>query len=130
MIPPTLRIARPTNSVAIMKTFYTAGLGLEVLGSFENHAGFDGIMLGNPEYSWHLEFTYQHGVKVERAPTKDHLLVFYFPAKEEWDAAVERLEKVGGVQVKSENPYWDLPLAATFEDPEGWRIVLCNSKWR
>ena len=77
--PPTLRIARPCNDLASLTAFYTRGLGLQVLGSFENHARFDGIMLGHPSYQWHLEFTYQQGVTVAQAPTKEHLLVFYEP---------------------------------------------------
>jgi len=112
-----------------MKTFYVDGLGMNVLGSFENHAGFDGIMLGLPSYTWHLEFTYQHGVKIERALSKEHLLVFYFGDSSEWNEAVEKLKKCGAIEVKPENPYWDSPKAATFEDPEGWRVILCNGKW-
>jgi catechol 2,3-dioxygenase-like lactoylglutathione lyase family enzyme len=129
MLPATLRIARPLNDLAAMKTFYVDGLGMNVLGSFENHAGFDGIMLGLPSYTWHLEFTYQHGVKVERALSKEHLLVFYFGDSSEWNEAVEKLKKCGAIEVKPENPYWDSLKAATFEDPEGWRVILCNGKW-
>lgn len=104
----TLRIARPTNNLSALVGFYTTALGLTVLSTFENHAGFDGVMLGYPDCSWHLEFTYQHGVTVERAPTKEHLLVFYVKEKEEWEKAVKRVEDAGGVKVKSENPYWDV----------------------
>jgi len=28
----------------------------------------------------------------------------------------------------SENPYWDVN-GVTFEDPDGWRIVLQNAGW-
>ena len=85
-------------------------------------------MLGHPDYQWHLEFTHQHGVTVDRAPSKEHLLVFYEPNKEEWEKLVERVEKAGGVKVKSENPYWEVN-GATFEDPDGYRIVLQNTSW-
>ncbi|KAH8784412.1 lactoylglutathione lyase [Hyaloscypha finlandica] len=124
----TLRIARPTNNLSALVSFYTKTLGLTLLSKFENHAGFDGVMLGHPDCSWHLEFTYQHGVTVERAPSKEHLLVFYVKEREGWEKAVKRVEDAGGVKVKSENPYWDV-CGATFEDPDGYRIVLQNAGW-
>ncbi|KAN0114618.1 Glyoxalase/bleomycin resistance protein/dioxygenase [Hyaloscypha variabilis] len=125
----TLRIARPTNDLPALVKFYTTALGLTVIASFENHAGYDGAMLGHPECSWHLEFTYQHGETVPRAPTKEHLLVFYIKEKDDWDKAVKRVEDAGGVKVKSENPWWDAS-GVTFEDPDGYRVVLQNSGWR
>ena len=124
----TVRIARPTNDLSALVRFYTTALGLTVLSSFNDHAGFDGIMLGHPDYSWHLEYTYQHGVTVDRAPSKEHLLVFYLKEKTEWEKAVKRVEDAGGVKVKSENPYWDVG-GATFEDPDGYRVVLQNAGW-
>ena len=128
MPSPTLRIARPTNDLSALTTFYTQGLGLQIIGSFSDHAGFDGVMFGHPEYSWHLEFTHQHGVRVERAPTAEHLRVLYEPARKTWEDKVQRLKDVGGVQVKSENPYWDVN-GMTFEDPDGYRVVLQNASW-
>jgi catechol 2,3-dioxygenase-like lactoylglutathione lyase family enzyme len=128
MPSPTLRIARPTTSLPPLIIFYTTALGLTILSSFTNHSGFDGVMLGNPSYSWHLEFTHQHGVTVDRAPSKEHLLVFYVKEKEEWEKAVKKVEDAGGVRVKSENPYWDVN-GATFEDPDGYRIVVQNAGW-
>lgn len=41
-----LRIARPVTNLAESVAMYTQGLGLDVLGSFEDHDGFDGSMLG------------------------------------------------------------------------------------
>ena len=43
-----LRIARPTDKLDTVLAFYRDGLGLPVLGSFEGHAGFDGVFLGLP----------------------------------------------------------------------------------
>jgi hypothetical protein len=85
-------------------------------------------MVGHPDYSWDLEFTHQHGVTVARAPSKEHLLVFYEQKKEEWDMLVQRMEGAGEVRVESENPYWDKS-EPTFEDPEGWRVMLQNAGW-
>jgi catechol 2,3-dioxygenase-like lactoylglutathione lyase family enzyme len=128
-VPPTLRIARPTNDLEALTTFYVNGLGLQELGSFKDHNSFDGVMLGHPDYQWHLEFTRQHGVVVESAPpSKEHLLVFYEEKRGEWEGLVERVEKAGGVRVESENPWWEVN-GVTFEDPDGWRVVLYNGSW-
>jgi nicotinamidase-related amidase/catechol 2,3-dioxygenase-like lactoylglutathione lyase family enzyme len=127
-VPPTLRIARPTNNLEVLTKFYTEGLGLQELGSFKDHNSFDGVMLGHLDYQWHLEFTHQHGVTVKRAPSKEHLLVFYEPKREKWEGMVERVGKMGGVRVESENPWWEVN-GATFEDPDGYRIVLYNGSW-
>jgi len=123
-----VRIARPTDQLAAVVAFYRDGLGLEVLGSFENHDGFDGVMLGLPGLGWHLEFTSKKGHRVGRAPSEDNLLVFYLPDVERWRAAVARMEGAGFVAVTSFNPYWD-KRGRTFEDPDGYRVVLQNGEW-
>ncbi|STT16680.1 prolyl endopeptidase [Klebsiella pneumoniae] len=53
-----MRIARPVSELDTTASMYCAGLGLEQLGSFTDHEGFSGIMLGAPEAGWHLEFTH------------------------------------------------------------------------
>ena len=57
--------------------FYRDGLGFEVIGSFEDHDGFDGVMLGHPDLDYHLEFTHKRGETVGRAPTEENLLVCF-----------------------------------------------------
>lgn len=123
-----LRIARATNDLERLVSIYRDGLGLGVLGSFEGHDGFDGVMLGRPDSGYHLEFTRQHGHLVEGSPTKENLLVFYVPDRELWDRACKRAEAAGFLRVESHNPYWD-KLGQTFEDPDGYRIVLQRSTW-
>ncbi|WP_425259177.1 VOC family protein [Rubrivivax sp. RP6-9] len=125
---PVLRIARPTDSIDALMPFYRDGLGLEVLGHFEDHAGFDGVMLGEPGGPYHFEFTHQRGHAVGRAPSQDHLIVFYLPELSEWEAAVARLRRLGHEPVASYNPYWDT-LGATFEDADGYRLVLQRARW-
>src|SRR5688500_2624495 len=95
-----LRVARPTNDLAALVDFYRDGLGLSVLYEFENHAGFDGVMLGPRGAGYHLEFTRKAGHQAARAPTGDNLLVFYLPDAGEWEAAVTRLEAAGYKAVK------------------------------
>ena len=123
-----LRVARPTNDIARAAGFYIDGLGFEVLAQFADHEGFDGIVLGHLEYPWHIELTHQHGVTVPGAPTKEHLLVIYLPLHAEWKRAVDKLRASGVEPVPAENPYWD-QRGLTFEDPDGYRVVLQNATW-
>ena len=124
----TLRVARPTDHVDAVVRFYSEGLGLTTLGSFEDHEGFDGVMLGVPGAAYHLEFTHKRGHDTGRAPTKENLLVFYLPDEQQWHAAVERMIAAGYEPVSSFNPYWDRA-GQTFEDPDGYRVVLQNAAW-
>ncbi len=123
-----LRIARPTDNLPALIPFYRDGLGFEVIGAFEDHAGFDGVMLGHPALAYHLEFTQKRGHTVGRAPTGENLLVFYLPDQQAWQAAVDRMLAHGYPPVASVNPYWDVR-GKTFEDPDGYRIVLQQAAW-
>ncbi|PSR55113.1 hypothetical protein AHMF7605_17180 [Adhaeribacter arboris] len=123
-----VRIARPTDQLAKLIQFYTEGLGLEKLSSFANHAGYDGVMLGLPGREYHLEFTQHVAGSPCPAPTKDNLLVFYIPDQVVLNAAVSRLQNLGYFPVPPENPYWQ-DKGLTFEDPDGWRVVLFAGTW-
>ena len=107
---------------------YAQGLGLPVLAEFVDHDGFDGVILGGAEDRFHLEFTTRHGHEVGRAPTKDHLLVFYIPDRAEWEASCARMMNAGFRDVASCNPYWDVQ-GRTFEDVDGYRVVMQNAAW-
>lgn len=124
-----LRVARPTDNLDEVAQFYTKGLGLEVLYTFKDHQGFDGVMLGFPGASYHLELIHRRGHWVGRAPTQDNLLVFYLPNREEWQHAVDRMRDAGYPPVQSYNPSWDKN-GLTFEDPDGYRAVLQNDAWK
>jgi catechol 2,3-dioxygenase-like lactoylglutathione lyase family enzyme len=123
-----LRVARPTDQLAAVVAFYRDGLGFEVLFEFHDHDGFDGVMLGGRGAAYHLELTHKAGHRVGRAPTQDNLLVFYLPDRAAWEAAVARLEAAGHRAVAAFNPYWD-QRGKTFEDPDGYRVVLENAAW-
>jgi catechol 2,3-dioxygenase-like lactoylglutathione lyase family enzyme len=125
---PTLRVARPTDNIDLLLPFYCTGLGLEVLYRFEDHDGFDGVMLGARGAPYHFEFTRARGRKAGRAPTEDNLLVFYLRDAEGWIASVERMRAAGFEPVRSFNPYWN-SMGTTFEDPDGYRIVLHRGDW-
>ncbi|MEG3922636.1 VOC family protein [Microcoleus sp. T3_A4] len=123
-----LRVARPTDCLDRVVHFYTEGLGLQILDRFENHEGFDGVMVGMAGESHHFEFIHQRGHIVGGAPTQDNLIVFYLPNQQEWQQAVERMKASGFEPVNSYNPYWDKD-GVTFEDPDGYRVVLQNAEW-
>jgi catechol 2,3-dioxygenase-like lactoylglutathione lyase family enzyme len=125
---PILRIARPTDDLEALLSFYRDGLGLSLLLRFEDHDGFDGMMLGQEGAPYHFEFTRAKGHVAGRAPTQDNLLVFYLPDAGEWKAAVQRMQDAGFASVASFNPYWDRE-GMTFEDPDGCRIVLQRAAW-
>lgn len=118
-----LRVARPTNNLDALEQFYQDALGMSVLYRFEDHDGFDGLMMGSRDAPYHFEFTVAHGHEAPTAPTKDHLLVFYLTETGDFDRLVSRLREHGHEPVASFNPYWD-QYGMTFEDPDGYRIVL------
>lgn len=130
MTPRTvLRVARPTDRLSDVVRFYTEGLGLTRLDAFSDHDGFDGVMLGTPGELYHLEFTHHRGHDAGRAPTRDHLLVFYMPDAAQWRSAVNRMRSAGYPPVDPINPYW-AHNGVTFEDPDGYRVVLQHDAWR
>ena len=123
-----LRVARPTNNLEETVRFYTEGVGLTRLGAFEDHDGFDGVILGLPGTPYHLEFTRRRGHEAGRAPSEDNLLVFYLPEQDRWIEAVNRMIAAGYDPVPSLNPYWDRA-GCTFQDPDGYRVVFQNAPW-
>jgi catechol 2,3-dioxygenase-like lactoylglutathione lyase family enzyme len=125
---PVLRVARPSDNLEALMQFYQQGLGLNLLYRFEDHEGFDGIMLGHEQAPYHFEFTRARGHIAGRAPTPDNLLVFYFPQGADWQGAVDRMRAAGFAPVPAFNPYWDRE-GLTFEDPDGYRVVLQRAAW-
>jgi catechol 2,3-dioxygenase-like lactoylglutathione lyase family enzyme len=122
------RVARPSDNLDAVVKFYRDGLGFTVLYEFTDHDGFDGVMLGHQGAEYHLEFTRKHDHKAGKAPTEDNLLVFYLPDEADWKRGVDQMERHGHQPVKSFNPYWDKK-GKTFEDPDGYRVVLQNASW-
>ena len=107
---------------------YCAGLNLVALARFQDHQGFDGVMLGRSGMDYHFEFTQCRAHPVAPSPTHEDLLVFYVPDSEEWQSTCDRLIESGFVGVPSFNPYWDVS-GRTFEDHDGYRVVLQKAVW-
>ncbi len=107
---------------------YCRGLGLSIVGSFENHEGFDGVMLGFAASSYHLEFTRCRTHPAAPVSTPEDLVVFYIPGEHEWKTTCANMLAAGFKQVSSFNPYWK-DRGCTFEDHDGYRVVLQRDEW-
>ena len=123
-----LRIARPVSNLDLSCEMYCRGIGLQKLGSFTDHAGFSGYMLGRPELDWHLEFTQCHHHPVSPSPSDEDLLVLYVPDTTLWNITCSNMDEAGFVRVDSFNPYWDVD-GVTFRDHDGYRTVIQNRRW-
>ncbi|OHX10367.1 VOC family protein [Chromobacterium sphagni] len=124
---PHLRVARPVSNLPTSKAMYCEGLGLQLLGSFSEHDGFDGIMLGLPGAGYHLEFIVDRQHPVPPTPTVEDLLVLYLPDHAEWQTRCACMRAAGFRATPSANPYWD-EHGVTFVDHDGYRTVLQNAK--
>lgn len=122
----TFRFARHTNNLQQLKTFYIDVLGLELLGSFENHNGYDGIFLGRQNENWHLEFTKSDAV-VDFSFGNEDILVFYPNTKVEFELIYQKLAANTIEFLKAKNPYWN-ENGDMFLDPDGYRIVISSLK--
>jgi hypothetical protein len=124
----SLRIAHPVTNLEQSTTMYCNGLDLEIIGSFEDHLGFDGVILGKNGLPYHFEMTYCKNHPIIPSPTKEDLIVLYIPDLTEWQYRCKLLLESGFTLVESFNPYW-AQHGKTFQDNDGYRIVLQNARW-
>ncbi|WP_031524589.1 VOC family protein [Streptomyces sp. NRRL F-5123] len=129
-----IRIARPSRDLVVAERFWVRGLGLRVVWRAEGGAeagaepdGHDLLMVGWPDAGWHLELVHAPAGPVGPRPTEEDLLVVYVDGPVP-DDLVSRLEEHGGKRVPSPNPYWNR-WGVTIEDPDGYRLVLCERAW-
>jgi catechol 2,3-dioxygenase-like lactoylglutathione lyase family enzyme len=123
-----LRLARPVSDLERSVAMYCRGLGFAQIDRFENHGGFDGVMLGSTDLHYHLEFTYCRKHPVTPSPTPEDLIVFYLPNLAQWQRSSLAMLAAGFSEVKPFNPYW-AQHGRTFEDPDGYRVVLQHAQW-
>ena len=122
----TFRFARHTNNLEALKSFYCNVLGLEILGGFENHDGYDGVFIGKPEENWHLEFTKSDEIVAFNFGEED-ILVLYPNSKLEYEILLEKLQHHSIERIQAKNPYWN-ENGILFFDPDGYRIALSHLK--
>ena len=122
-----VRIARPTDHLTEVVRFYRDVLGLEQISSFESHAGYDGVILALLVRRDHTlsSCTTSAAVRVP-TPTKDNLIVFYVEDEAAFREMAARLKRDGHDPVGPVNPCW-AENGLTFEDPDGWRVVLMHT---
>jgi catechol 2,3-dioxygenase-like lactoylglutathione lyase family enzyme len=123
-----LRIARPVSDLERSVMLYRRGLGLDELGRFHDHAGFDGVILGAPGMDYHLEFTFCRAHPLRPTATLDDLLVFYVSERADWAAVCARMLDAGFDEVAPFNPYWQVR-GRTFRDHDSYNVVLEQSDW-
>jgi catechol 2,3-dioxygenase-like lactoylglutathione lyase family enzyme len=119
-----LRVARHTERLDELVAFYRDGIGLTEVGGFRDHDGYAGAFLALPGTGAHLELTAggEHGAP---APHPESLLVLYLGDDDAVRAVAARLDVD---PVSPANPYWG-EHGVTFEDPDGFRVVLVPERW-
>jgi catechol 2,3-dioxygenase-like lactoylglutathione lyase family enzyme len=119
-----LRLARHTERLEELVRFYRDGLGLREIGAFHDHEGYDGVFLEVPGTATHLELTAggPHGAP---ASHPESLLVLYLGDDDAVQAVADRL---GVEEIAPANPYW-AEHGRTFEDPDGFGVVLVPGRW-
>jgi catechol 2,3-dioxygenase-like lactoylglutathione lyase family enzyme len=119
-----LRVARHTERLDELVAFYRDRIGLTEIGGFRDHDGYDGVFLEVPGTDTHLELT-AGGGHGAAAPHPESLLVLYLGD----DAALQTVTARLGIEpVAPANPYW-AEHGVTFEDPDGFRVVLVPARW-
>ncbi|MEN9323079.1 MAG: hypothetical protein RL699_859 [Bacteroidota bacterium] len=122
----TFRFARHTNNLNQLKNFYVNILGFELLSSFENHAGYSGIIIGYKNENWHLEFTKSEDVVVFNFHDDDNL-VLYPSNKTDYDLIISRIRSYKIEFIQAKNSFWN-ENGKMFLDPDGYRIVISDIK--
>lgn len=117
-----LRVARHTDDLEKIKTFYIDVLGFELLGSFENHDNYDGIFIGKPNLDWHFEFTTSNK-KAHHFSDEDDIIVLYPETYFDYNMLINKLISKNTSIITSVNPYWN-ENGKMFLDPDGFRIII------
>ena len=116
------RYARHTNHLEPIIQFYTSILEFEILGSFKNHEGYDGVFLGLPEENWYLEFTVSWQQPLHR-PDEDDFLVFYPESEAAFNRALKNMLHMNIKASTPQNPYWKKN-GVMMLDPDGYGVVI------
>jgi catechol 2,3-dioxygenase-like lactoylglutathione lyase family enzyme len=122
--PSSMRVARPVSQIPASLHFYVGILGLEQLGGFAGHDGYDGAFVGRAGSDWHIELTRHESGMPKPSPTAEDLLVFYV-SEDQLQAAATSLVESGFGLVRHENPYWANAGAVVCRDPDRYLVVLC-----
>lgn len=124
-----VRVARQTDQLDAVVAFYRDVVGLPVIGGFDDHDGYTGVMLGAPGEAAHLEFTTHSSGSPGQPGGADDLLVLYAD-REGVQEVVARARALGIEEVPADNPYWGGVGGVVLVDPDGRRLVLVPASRR
>lgn len=122
----TFRFARHTNDLDQLSNFYINILGMEILGGFQKHNGYDGVFIGKSNENWHLEFTKSNEI-IQFNFGEEDVLVFYPNTRLEYEHILEKIKNFSIKNIEAKNPYWN-ENGKMFLDPDGYRIVISDLK--
>ena len=114
------RVAVVVADLDAARRFYVDGLGLPVVGAFEDHDGWWGVIVGLPDPTHQLELTW-HRDATPSPGGPDDLLVLGFADRAAARAARARVPEA--VETRPDNPWW-WDRGVTLLDPDGRRVVL------
>ena len=120
------RLARHTNRLKQLVDFYVNIIGLDFLGEFKNHSGYDGVFIGKKNLGWYLEFT-QTSELVDHKFDEDDILVFYPETQFEYNSILDKITNNKVIISIAKNPYWQVN-GITINDPDGHSVVITNLK--
>lgn len=121
-----LRMARHTNNLEEIESFYVDLLGFERLGGFQKHNNYDGVFIGKSGLDWHFEFT-QSEVKANHIFDEDDVIVLYPKTISDYDELIKRLLQKDIAVIEAVNPFWN-ENGKMIQDPDGYRIVISPLK--
>jgi catechol 2,3-dioxygenase-like lactoylglutathione lyase family enzyme len=123
--PPVsrMRVARPTTDIERAITFWTQVVGLEILSRFEDHEGYDGVILGNSGDQWEIEVTHHSSGMPLPSPSEEDIIVLYLN-RELARGITDRLRHAGHPPKEHPNPYWQAMRAFVHTDPDGYTLII------
>jgi catechol 2,3-dioxygenase-like lactoylglutathione lyase family enzyme len=119
-----VRFARHTTALDRCVGFWRDQVGLPEVARFEDHEGYTGVVLDLPGTGAHLELT-TGGGHAASVSDPESLVVLYL---DNWETVRARAAAIEAAPVAAANPYWDRR-GLTFEDPDGFRVVLAARSW-
>jgi catechol 2,3-dioxygenase-like lactoylglutathione lyase family enzyme len=118
-----MRVARPTTDIERAITFWTHVVGLEILSRFEDHEGYDGVILGNSGGQWEIEVTHHSSGMPLPSPSEEDIIVLYLN-RELARGITDRLRHAGHPPKEHPNPYWQAMEASAHTDPDGYTVII------
>lgn len=118
-----LRSARASDRLGELRHFYVDALGCALLAEWQDHDGYDGLVVGDPLGRWQAEFVHRRGHLAPPPPGDEHLLVFYVDDRGALAQRCSAIEAAGFAPLRHANPYWRRH-GVMYRDPDGYAVVV------